>query len=84
MPLEVVFFFFSALFSCNFDQSSICGMEQDTRDQFDWKLGQGRTPSGQLHINDNQKTGPTGGQGSSQFYIFIETSDPRVPGDQAR
>ena len=49
-------------------------MKQDYNDRFDWTRTHGLTPS--------KLTGPDSAY-SGGFYIFIETSDPRVPGDNA-
>ena len=43
-------------------------------DQFDWTRQSGRTPSG--------FTGPERAY-TGKYYIYIEASDPRKPGDEA-
>ena len=53
---------------------SLCDMTQSTDDTFDWTIQTGRTPS--LH------TGP-GVAVSGQYYVYIEASSPRQPGDKA-
>ncbi|XP_013393211.1 MAM and LDL-receptor class A domain-containing protein 1 [Lingula anatina] len=67
-----------SLVSCNF-QTGLCGYTQDTSDQFDWTRSNGATSS--------QGTGPsvdhTYGTPNG-YYVFIETSSPRVPNDKAR
>jgi uncharacterized protein YegL len=52
-----------------------CGISQEAnKDQFDWTLGSGPTPS--------QHTGPEKAF-SGDYYMFIEASSPRQPGDAA-
>jgi len=63
------------LFSCDFENGT-CGIIQDQTDQFDWLRFTGPTPT--------IDTGPDTGAEGSNWYFYIETSDPRVPGDQAR
>lgn len=46
-----------------------------TGDEFDWTRHSGSTPS--------SATGPDSGQGVSSYYMYIETSSPRVLGDEA-
>ena len=58
---------------CNFE-SGLCGMIQRTDDEFDWTRHRAVTPS--------YSTGPSGAT-SRNWYIYIETSSPRVPGDAA-
>ncbi|XP_022097819.1 MAM and LDL-receptor class A domain-containing protein 1-like [Acanthaster planci] len=64
--------------NCNFEQG-ICTYSQATDDDFDWTRDYGGTPS--------QSTGPsfdhTKGDASG-FYMYIETSSPRVQGEKAR
>ena len=55
--------------------STMCSMEQDVDDTFDWTLRSGSTPSDQ--------TGPRMAY-SGQYYIYIEASKPRKTGDEAR
>jgi hypothetical protein len=58
---------------CSFESGN-CFWLQDTSDDFDWSPGSGRTPSG--------GTGPSQASDGSK-YLFIETSAPRAPGDEA-
>ena len=50
-------------------------MTQDTTDQFDWTVFTGPTPS--------DPTGPDSAF-DGKYYIYIEASEPRVYGDEAR
>lgn len=54
--------------------SDWCDISQDAYDDFDWIIWTGLTPS------DN--TGPVGSH-DGQYYIYIEASEPRKPGDKA-
>ena len=63
--------------SCDFESevTPLCGMQQEmSDDQFDWTHQSGRTPSG--------ATGPMEAY-DGQYYVYIEASDPRQPGDSA-
>ena len=65
------------LWHCSFERqdNALCGMTQErSRDQFDWTVHSGPTPS--------EKTGPTWAHGG-QYYAFIETSNPRPVNDTA-
>ncbi|XP_013397768.1 MAM and LDL-receptor class A domain-containing protein 1-like [Lingula anatina] len=66
------------LTQCNFE-SGLCGWTQDTKDNFDWTRQQGATPSGTTgpSTDHTYKTG-------LGYYIYIETSSPRVVNDTAR
>ena len=49
---------------------------QRTDDRFDWQWNSGQTPT--------SATGPERAQdGQNGGYVYIETSDPRVRGDDA-
>ncbi|XP_033751986.1 MAM and LDL-receptor class A domain-containing protein 1-like [Pecten maximus] len=64
--------------SCDFEQSSICGYQQDLNDNFDWTWGHGSTGS--------RGTGPTNDHTyatTAGHYMYTETSAPRVQGDKA-
>lgn len=67
--------------NCSFEES-LCGWIQDTDDEFDWSRNQHTTPS---HLDG---TGPsfdhTFGQNSSGYYLYLESSYPRTPGEIAR
>ncbi|CAH3027830.1 unnamed protein product, partial [Porites evermanni] len=60
---------------CNFDHGSRCDFTQDTQDDFDWTVHQGATPSGE--------TGPSSDMSGKGWYIYAESSQPRVEGDRA-
>ncbi|XP_067035363.1 MAM and LDL-receptor class A domain-containing protein 1-like [Acropora muricata] len=61
---------------CNFDSPSICGYTQSTNDTFNWSRQRGSTLS--------SATGPSSDHTSgSGYYMYIETSSPRQPGDYA-
>ncbi|XP_072046396.1 hyalin-like [Amphiura filiformis] len=64
-----------AVITCDF--ISWCGFTQGGDDDFDWKRISGATHSG--------NTGPSSDHTSgSGYYVYIETSKPRQPGDTAR
>ena len=67
------------LWMCTFDQtetgSDWCSLIQDNMDVFDWTMQSGPTPS--------EVTGPPGAF-EGTYYIYIETSNPRVLGDDAK
>ena len=53
----------------------MCGLEQDSRDDYDWMLGSGSTPS--------PHTGPRAAY-NGDYYLYVEASKPRKKGDEAR
>ncbi|XP_020916346.1 chymotrypsin-like elastase family member 2A [Exaiptasia diaphana] len=57
--------------TCSFD-TGLCGYTQDANDRFDWTRNTGSTPS--------WGTGPSGSKG---FYMYIETSWPRLSKENA-
>ena len=61
-------------FLCSFEMEDICGYEQSQTDEFDWSRRSGSTPS--------TNTGPSSAF-NGQFYMYIETSDPRRLNDTA-
>ncbi|XP_063039818.1 MAM domain-containing glycosylphosphatidylinositol anchor protein 1 [Engraulis encrasicolus] len=67
---------------CGFEDRNICGFTQDRGDTFDWTR--------QNHLSQNPKRSPNTGpemdrSGTKEgYYMFIETSRPRVKGDTAR
>ncbi|KAI0209304.1 Zinc metalloproteinase dpy-31 [Lamellibrachia satsuma] len=65
--------------ACDFENGSTlvpwCELAQDTNDNFDWTRQRGSTPS--------RDTGPRGAQHGA-YYIYIEASNPRAEGDNAR
>ncbi|XP_072179347.1 MAM and LDL-receptor class A domain-containing protein 2-like [Diadema setosum] len=63
-------------FNCDFE-SGLCGWQQAYGDDFDWSRHSGSTGS--------QSTGPYGDHTTGYgYYMYIETSSPRVYGDFAR
>ncbi|XP_059839057.1 MAM domain-containing glycosylphosphatidylinositol anchor protein 1-like isoform X2 [Hypanus sabinus] len=67
---------------CGFEDEQICGFTQDTRDDFDWTRESNMT-------QDPKKTPNTGPRFDNSgkrtgYYMFIEASTPRRPGDRAR
>ena len=76
---------FIPVFHCSFE-SDFCGMTQDKTDSpdrntnvrgdFDWTRRSGSTPT--------SESGPSSGQGGSEFYIYAETSDPQMRQDYTR
>jgi len=66
-------------FECDFEDGGKCGAIDDEAGDFTWLLNKGVTPS--------KSTGPLGdhttGRSSGQ-YLFIEASQPRQRGDQAK
>ncbi|CAG2239910.1 HSPA1s [Mytilus edulis] len=62
-------------YSCGFETASAtCIFKDTTNDQFDWTRRTKSTPS--------SSTGPTGAA-TGDYYMYIETSSPRVFGDTA-
>ncbi|XP_073776392.1 MAM domain-containing glycosylphosphatidylinositol anchor protein 1 isoform X2 [Danio rerio] len=67
---------------CGFEDIRICGFTQDRGDIFDWTR--------QNHLTQNPKrsvnTGPDMDRSGTKegYYMYIETSRPRQPGDRAR
>ena len=60
--------------ACTF-QTNLCGWNQDKTDKFDWTRHYSGTSS--------TGTGPSSGAGGHGYYMYIETSSPRVQGDTA-
>ncbi|XP_072014818.1 MAM and LDL-receptor class A domain-containing protein 1-like [Amphiura filiformis] len=68
--------------SCDFEGSgsgSICGWSQDPGDDFDWTLDQAGTGSAGTGPSFDHTTGTAAG-----WYMYIETSSPRIKGEVAR
>jgi len=77
LVLLLVHLAFGAGFYCNFDNGRLCqGVSQGRDDKFDWTLRKTSTPSG--------GTGPQTDHSGKGYYIYIETSNPRVPNDNAK
>ncbi|XP_077977476.1 MAM and LDL-receptor class A domain-containing protein 1-like [Glandiceps talaboti] len=65
---------------CNFEGASTCSWRNHANvDSFDWSVGRGGTPSSSTGPSNDHTTGSSNG-----YYMFIETSDPRVQGEVAR
>uniref|UniRef100_A0A672Q4H1 MAM domain containing glycosylphosphatidylinositol anchor 2 n=1 Tax=Sinocyclocheilus grahami TaxID=75366 RepID=A0A672Q4H1_SINGR len=69
-------------FHCGFDEDTICMFIQDKTEEFDWTRHSASTRDTKYTPN----TGPSSDRtGSKQgFYMYIETSRPRLEGDKAR
>jgi astacin len=67
------------MWECSFEPESkpdqLCGMVQDSSDDFDWTVYSGPTPS--------NPTGPDAAF-DGQYYVYIEASNPRKLDDKAR
>ena len=59
---------------CDFEGATICDMVQSGADVFNWTRQQGPTPT--------SNTGPDSAQ-HDNYYMYIESSAPRSPGDFA-
>ncbi|XP_078503495.1 MAM domain-containing glycosylphosphatidylinositol anchor protein 1 [Lissotriton helveticus] len=68
--------------TCRFEDEKICGFAQDQMDNFDWTRQNALTQNPKRSAN----TGPATdfSQTLEGYYMFIEASRPRVPGDKAR
>lgn len=60
---------------CSFDSNSLCNFKQDQTDDFDWTIQQGPTASA--------GTGPTTDMSGRGWYIYAESSRPRLQGERA-
>ncbi|XP_038154573.1 MAM domain-containing glycosylphosphatidylinositol anchor protein 2-like isoform X2 [Cyprinodon tularosa] len=69
-------------FLCGFEEDSLCSFSQDKSDEFDWTRHRGAVED----VTFTATSGPSADHtGSKQgFYMFLETSRPRVEGDKAR
>uniref|UniRef100_A0AAQ5ZBT8 MAM domain containing glycosylphosphatidylinositol anchor 2a n=1 Tax=Amphiprion ocellaris TaxID=80972 RepID=A0AAQ5ZBT8_AMPOC len=69
-------------FQCGFEDEALCLFSQDKTDEFDWTRHSAVTRDTKYTPN----TGPSSDHtGSKQgFYMYIETSRPRLDGDKAR
>ncbi|XP_071956933.1 MAM and LDL-receptor class A domain-containing protein 1-like [Antedon mediterranea] len=70
---------FQSDLTCTFEgngNGNICGWKQDLTDDFNWSLQKGSTGS----VNTGPQFDHTTGKG---YYVYIETSSPRVSGDSA-
>ncbi|XP_057298293.1 MAM and LDL-receptor class A domain-containing protein 2-like isoform X2 [Hydractinia symbiolongicarpus] len=67
------------VYSCNYEQKTLCQWVQDGTDNFNWTVQQGHTSS--------SGTGPSADhtiKNSTGSYLFMEASYPRKNGDKAR
>ncbi|KAJ8274872.1 hypothetical protein COCON_G00094970 [Conger conger] len=69
-------------FHCSFEEEPICMFTQEKTDDFDWTRHSAATRDTKYTPN----TGPSSDRSGSKqgYYMYIETSRPRVEGDQAR
>ncbi|XP_037551175.1 MAM domain-containing glycosylphosphatidylinositol anchor protein 2 isoform X1 [Nematolebias whitei] len=69
-------------FQCGFEEEALCLFSQDKADDFDWTRH--RAASRDTKYTPN--TGPSSDRSGSKqgFYMYIETSRPRLEGDKAR
>lgn len=67
--------------SCDFEDD-LCGWIQDSIDDFDWKHQNLGTPSG--HLGTGPSYDHTLGETKSGYYLYIESSSPRIINDTAR
>uniref|UniRef100_A0A6Q2ZJ53 MAM domain containing glycosylphosphatidylinositol anchor 2a n=1 Tax=Esox lucius TaxID=8010 RepID=A0A6Q2ZJ53_ESOLU len=72
----------SGTFHCSFEDEAVCMFSQDKTDDFDWTRHSAATRNTKYTPN----TGPSIDRAGSKqgFYMYIETSRPRVTGDVAR
>uniref|UniRef100_A0A3P8YK95 MAM domain containing glycosylphosphatidylinositol anchor 2a n=1 Tax=Esox lucius TaxID=8010 RepID=A0A3P8YK95_ESOLU len=73
---------YSGEFHCSFEDEAVCMFSQDKTDDFDWTRHSAATRNTKYTPN----TGPSIDRAGSKqgFYMYIETSRPRVTGDVAR
>ncbi|XP_077990366.1 uncharacterized protein LOC144444715 [Glandiceps talaboti] len=64
---------------CTFEYD-FCDFHQDDKDDFDWLLNTGTTPSGATGPSNDHTYGNVG----NGTYVYIEASSPRLEGDKAR
>ncbi|KAL0969623.1 hypothetical protein UPYG_G00229960 [Umbra pygmaea] len=69
-------------FQCGFEDEALCMFSQDKTDNFDWTRHSAATRNTKYTPN----TGPSSDRSGSKqgFYMYIETSRPRLNGDKAR
>uniref|UniRef100_A0A8C2ZDP4 MAM domain containing glycosylphosphatidylinositol anchor 2a n=1 Tax=Cyclopterus lumpus TaxID=8103 RepID=A0A8C2ZDP4_CYCLU len=73
---------YSGEFQCGFEDEALCLFSQDKTDEFDWTHHSAATRDTKYTPN----TGPSADHSGSKqgFYMYIETSRPRLEGDKAR
>ncbi|XP_039408082.1 MAM domain-containing glycosylphosphatidylinositol anchor protein 2 [Corvus cornix cornix] len=81
-PTELLFFVSAGEFHCGFEDGNICLFTQDDTDNFDWTKQSTATRDTKYTPN----TGPNADRTGSKegFYMYIETSRPRLEGEKAR
>uniref|UniRef100_A0A8C8D045 MAM domain containing glycosylphosphatidylinositol anchor 2a n=1 Tax=Oncorhynchus tshawytscha TaxID=74940 RepID=A0A8C8D045_ONCTS len=69
-------------FQCSFEDEAVCMFTQDKTDDFDWTRHSAATRDTKYTPN----TGPSSDRAGSKqgFYMYIETSRPRLEGEKAR
>ncbi|KPP74575.1 MAM domain-containing glycosylphosphatidylinositol anchor protein 2-like, partial [Scleropages formosus] len=73
---------YSGEFHCSFEEEPICMFTQEKSDDFDWTRHSAATRDTKYTPN----TGPSSDRSGSKqgFYMYIETSRPRLEGEKAR
>ncbi|XP_076022110.1 MAM domain-containing glycosylphosphatidylinositol anchor protein 2 [Genypterus blacodes] len=69
-------------FQCGFEEEALCLFSQDKTDEFDWTRHSAATRDTKYTPNTGPSTDRTGSK--QGFYMYIETSRPRLEGDKAR
>ncbi|CAF4185562.1 unnamed protein product, partial [Rotaria sp. Silwood2] len=64
---------------CDFEDSSICNYQNDAKAEFTWTRHKGATATSSTGATNDHTYGTGVG-----YYMYIETSLPRKPGDKAR
>uniref|UniRef100_A0A8C5CBG1 MAM domain containing glycosylphosphatidylinositol anchor 1 n=1 Tax=Gadus morhua TaxID=8049 RepID=A0A8C5CBG1_GADMO len=67
---------------CGFEDERICGFSQDRTDMFDWTRQNRLTQNPKRSPNTGPETDRSGTK--EGYYMYIEASRPRAPGDKAR
>ncbi|XP_047467686.1 MAM domain-containing glycosylphosphatidylinositol anchor protein 2 isoform X1 [Mugil cephalus] len=69
-------------FQCGFEDEALCLFSQDKTDEFDWTRHSAATRDTKYTPNTGPSSDHTGSR--QGFYMYIETSRPRLEGDKAR
>ncbi|XP_034001963.1 MAM domain-containing glycosylphosphatidylinositol anchor protein 2 [Trematomus bernacchii] len=69
-------------FQCGFEDEAVCLFSQDKTDVFDWTRHSAATRDSKYTPNTGPSTDHAGTK--TGFYMYIETSRPRLEGDAAR
>ncbi|XP_078134261.1 MAM domain-containing glycosylphosphatidylinositol anchor protein 2 [Sander vitreus] len=69
-------------FQCGFEDEALCLFSQDKTDDFEWTRHSAATRDTKYTPNTGPSTDRTGSK--QGFYMYIETSRPRLEGDKAR